>query len=378
MDSKGYYKTLGVAENASDEEIKKAYRKLALQYHPDRWINGTEEEKKTAEDKFKQLNEAYSVLSDKEKRQQYDSGMSGNWQNMGGFDPFDIFKKHFGGQNPFSDLHFDFGFGSWDTNGDFQSNPIERGGDIDINMKLTMAEANSGVTKTVSYQVHEKCAECNGTGLGKDGKKKICNLCGGAGRVRSWKRIGLASFGTDAPCPDCNGTGTVITNPCKKCNGTGISDNLRTETINITIPVGIAPGETLVVQGYGEPAPGTNGIRGDLKIHMDIDMPDGYSFMNNMGGVVYHMEIPFYDAMLGCEKDVLFPSGETRKVKIDKNTGNGTVISYANQGMKLKNGKAMSTFDVKVIHKTMRPLTEKQEEILREFKKVTENGNQET
>ena len=221
MDSKGYYKTLGVAENAGDEEIKKAYRKLALQYHPDRWINGTEEEKKTAEDKFKQLNEAYSVLSDKEKRQQYDSGMSGNWQNMGGFDPFDIFKKHFGGQNPFSDLHFDFGFGSWDTNGDFQSNPIERGGDIDINMKLTMAEANSGVTKTVSYQVHEKCAECNGTGLGKDGKKKICNLCGGAGRVRSWKRIGLASFGTDAPCPDCNGTGTVITNPCKKCNGTG-------------------------------------------------------------------------------------------------------------------------------------------------------------
>ena len=373
MDNKGYYKILGVAENASDEEIKKAYRKLALQYHPDRWINGTDAEKKTAEDKFKQLNEAYSVLSDKQKRQQYDSGMDGEWHNMGGFNPFDFFKKHFGGQNPFADMHFDFG--GWDSNGDFQSRPIVKGADIDINMNLTMGEANAGVSKTVSYEIHEKCSECGGTGLGKGGKIETCPHCNGTGLYKNIQHMGFTTVVTQSPCPYCNGTGKTVKNPCKKCNGTGISDKTRTETINISIPVGIAPGETLIVQGYGEFASGNTGQRGDLKIHMSIDMPKGYSFMNNMGGVQYTMEIPFYDAILGCEKEVLFPSGKKQVIKIDKNTKNGRIYSHANEGMKLKDGKARSSFDIKVNYTIPDKLSKKQEEILKEFKNVTENGN---
>ena len=109
MDKKGYYKILGVSENATDEELKKKYRSECLKWHPDRWVNGTDEEKKTAEDKFKQLNEAYSVLSDKQKRQAYDSGMDGEWHDMGGFNPFEFFKQHFGGRSPFGDLNFNFG-----------------------------------------------------------------------------------------------------------------------------------------------------------------------------------------------------------------------------------------------------------------------------
>lgn len=373
MDNKGYYKTLGVAENATDDEIRSKYKKLALQWHPDRWVNGTDEEKKTAEDKFKQLNEAYSVLSDKQKRQQYDSGMEGNWQNMGGFDPFEFFRQHFSGTS-FTGGFPGFDFGGWDSEGNFQSKPVSRGADIDVNLTLTMAEANSGVSKTITYEMHDKCPECNGTGVGPGGKVETCPHCHGTGQLKNVQKVGFAQIVTQTQCPYCGGKGKTIKNPCLKCNGTGISDKTRTETITITTPVGIAPGETLVVQGFGEYPRGGDGQRGDLKIHVSLLMPDGYSFMNNMGGVIYNMEVPFYDAMLGFEKEVLFPSGQTKKVKIDKGTKNGHVYSFRNEGMKLKDGQVWSSFDVKIIHKTPDKINKKQEEILKEFKKVTENG----
>ena len=371
MDNKGYYKTLEVPENASDEEIRSKYKKLALKWHPDRWVNGTEEEKKTAEDKFKQLNEAYSVLSDKKKRQAYDSGADGQWQDMGGFNPFDIFTQHFGGKNPFSDF---FG-GGWDENNDYQSNQIKKGKDIDVNITLTMEEANNRVSKAISYEIHEKCHECNGTGLGKDGKIETCPHCNGSGMYRNTKRMGYTTVVTQSTCPYCNGTGKTVKNPCQKCGGTGISTEKKTENITITIPLGVSPGEILIVQGYGEYPEGGEGVRGDLKIHVSIDMPMGYSFIDNYGGVEYQMEIPFYDAMLGCEKEVLFPSGEKRKLKIAKNTKNDTVYSYSNEGMRLKDGKSMSSFNVRVSYTTPISLSKKQEEILKQFKNITENGN---
>ena len=268
MDNKGYYKILGVSENATDEELKKKYRSECLKWHPDRWINGTEEEKKTAEDKFKQLNEAYSVLSDKQKRQEYDSGMDGQWQDAGGFNPFDIFKQHFGGKNPFSDF---FG-GGWDNDNNFQSNPIPRGDDIDINITLTMAEANNGISKQIQYEYHEQCDECHGTGLGKGGKIETCPHCNGTGMYRNTQRMGFTTVVTQSACPYCNGTGKTVKNPCPKCGGTGISSKKKRENITITIPVGVAPGETLVVQGYGEYPEGGEGVRGDLRIHISTAM----------------------------------------------------------------------------------------------------------
>lgn len=373
MDSKGYYKILGVAENASDDEIKKAYRSGAIKWHPDRWVNGTDEEKKTAEEKFKQLNEAYSVLSDKQKRQEYDSGMDGEWHDMGGFNPFDIFKQHFGGKNPFGD--FGFNFGGFDGDGNFQSKPIMKGDDVNININLTMQEANANTSKTVTYEIYEKCKKCGGTGLGKGGKIDNCPHCNGTGMYRNTQRMGFTTVVTQSPCPYCNGTGKTIKNPCPECNGTGLSSKKSKETVTLSIPVGVAPGEILIVPGYGEYPTGGEGVRGDLKIHVFIELPRGYSFMNNFGGVQYQMEIPFYDAMLGCEKEVVFPSGEKRKVTVGKNTKNGTVYTNPGEGMKLKDGKARSSFDVKVVYTIPSSINKEQEEILRQFKNITENGN---
>ena len=371
MDKKGYYKILGASENATEDELKKKYRAECMKWHPDRWVNGTDEEKKTAEENFKKLNEAYSVLSDKQKRQAYDSGMDEQWQDAGGFNPFDIFKQHFGGKDPFSDF---FG-GGWDDDNNFRSDPIKRGKDIDIDITLTMEEANKGLTKSISYEIHEKCGACGGTGLGKGGKIETCPHCKGSGIYRNTQRMGFTTVVTQSECPHCHGSGKVKKNPCPECGGTGISGKKRRENITITIPVGVAPGETLVVQGYGEYPEGGEGVRGDLMIRTSIDMPKGYSFSNNYGGVQYKMEIPFYDAMLGCEKEVMFPSGERRKIKVGKNTKNGTVYSHQGEGMKLKDGKARSSFDIKVVYTIPESLGKKQEEILKEFKKITENGN---
>lgn len=376
---KEYYEILGLTEEESklpwdsfQEICKKKYRVNALKFHPDRWVNGTDEEKKTAEDKFKQLNEAYSVLSDKQKRQAYDSGMDGEWHDMGDFNPFDIFEKHFGsnpfgGFNPFS--------GMWDDGGNFRSKPVKRGNDVTASITLTMEEANKGVSKTISYDIHEKCGACGGTGLGKDGKIVTCPYCNGTGIYKDTRRMGFTTVVTQSPCHHCNGTGKKVENPCPECGGTGLSRNLKKETVTISIPVGVAPGEMLVVQGRGDYPEGGEGIRGDLKLYVSIDMPGGYSFSNNMGGVQYQMEIPFYDAMLGCERDVKFPSGEVKKIKINKNTKNGTTYTHQGEGMKLKDGKARSSFDIKVSYTIPDSINKKQEEILKDFKNITENGN---
>ena len=365
MDNKGYYKTLEVPENATDDQIRSQYKRLALKWHPDRWVNGTDEEKKTAEDNFKKINEAYSVLSDKQKRQQYDSGIEGDWSNAGGFDPFEFIRKHFGGMGPFGD----FGMGDGGP-----AQPANRGYDVDVNLTLTMDEANNGVSKDITYEIREKCEKCNGTGFGKDGRMETCPHCNGRGRYVQYKQSAFGGhFQIDTPCPFCNSTGKTMKNPCPECGGSGLSRKTRKETVGITIPVGIAPGETLVVQGLGEHPERNDGVRGDLRIHVTIAMPHGYQFMDNMGGVKCEMDVPFYDAMLGCEKQVLFPNGKVQTIKIDGGTKNGRTYSYKGEGMRLKDGKARSSFDVVVNYTTPDGLTKKQEELLKEFKKISEN-----
>ena len=378
---KEYYEILGLTEEESklpwsefEPLCKKKYRNLALRFHPDRWVNGTEEEKKTAEEKFKKLNEAYSVLSDKEKRQAYDMGINGGFQQgPQGFDPEEFFKKHFGGRNPFADF-----FGGHDPDMDFQfdngfSN-VKRGDDVTAQLNLTMEEANTGARKQIIYNIHKQCDECHGTGLGKGGKIGKCHYCNGTGKLKTTQRIGLATFVQQGPCPHCHGTGEEIINPCQKCGGTGLSSEMETASIWLDIPVGIAPGETLTVLGMGDRC-GGDGQRGDLNIRINIIMPEGYSFIDNMGGVEYLMDVPFYDAILGCEREVTFPSGEKRKIKIEKNTEQGKTFTYQDQGMKLKNGKSRSDFEVVVNYTTPKTITKEMENILKQFKNVTENGN---
>lgn len=364
MDNKGYYKILEVDEKADEKTLRSQYRKLCLKWHPDRWVNGTDEEKKIAEDNFKKLNEAYSVLSDKDKRQAYDMGIDGNSQQGYGFNPFDIFREHFGNMNGFDG--FDFNFGGFKNQTRQQ---VRRGSDINVTLDITMEEANNGANKTVSYEVHEKCEHCNGTGFGEGGGFETCPHCNGSGMLKETHRQGFMTVVTQTPCPHCGGSGKMIKNPCPHCNGTGFG-KMKNETINITIPVGVGPGQVVCVQGFGDYPQGNNGVRGDLNIQINIVMPEGYSFSDNFGGVEYEMEIPFYDAILGCERDVVFPSGKTKKIKIDKNTRSGEVYSYKNEGMKLKNGIARSSFDVIVNYETPKRLTKEQEELLKEFKNI--------
>ena len=373
MDSKGYYKILDCPENASAEDIKKKYKSLAMKFHPDRWVNGTDEEKKTAEENFKKLNEAYSVLSDPQKRQAYDSGMDGAWQNMGdNIDPFEVFKQHFGQQF----ANFNFGFNGWGDNMN-SGYGTPSGEDIVVQLNITMEEANSTNRdpKTVTYKKHEKCEHCHGTGLGEGGSVETCPHCHGSGRIRDFRRAGMMTMINETVCPHCHGIGEVVKNPCPHCNGTGISTKEEIKTVKVNIPLGVSSGETLIMPGYGEYATRGAGKPGDLKMVVNIIFPDKYVIKDQAGGVRYIMDVPFYDAMLGCEKKVLFPDGTTRKIKIAKNTKNGTAYTYKNEGMKLGDGRSHSSFDVVVNYTIPTAMTKKQEEIIKQYKKITENGD---
>ena len=364
MDSKGYYKTLECQEKATDEEIKKSFRKLSRKWHPDVWVNGTDEEKKTAEENFKKINEAYSVLSDPQKRQSYDMGFdSSNWNGGGDFNPFDMFK------HGFEDDDW-FGFGHR------QQQPLrKKGNDVLVNLNITMEEANNGATKTIAYVVHDKCSYCNGTGLGEGGKVDDCPHCHGTGRLREMRQMGPMTVVNEIPCPHCHGSGKTITNPCPHCNGTGINPIPNTASAVINIPIGVVEGETLVVQGLGDYPERGDGVRGNINIVISVIFPDGYTIKDNAGGVRYKMNIPFYDAILGCEKEVLCPDGTKKKITIGKNTKNGKIFSVKNGGMKLRDGIAHSSFDIVVNYTIPAEINEKQEKILKEFKKLAENGN---
>ena len=370
MDKKGYYKILEVPENATDEQIKSNYKKMALKWHPDRWVNGTEEEKKSAEEKFKQLNEAYSVLSDKNKRMAYDSGVEDGFQTGGpGFNPFDIFKQHFGGMSGFG-INIEDLF-----NNDFSTErPMGGGNNVNISVTITMEEANNGVEKDITYEIHDKCEHCNGTGFGDGGSFETCPHCKGTGNVKSFSKVGFASVMVQTTCPHCKGTGKTIKNPCKHCNGTGMGKTKKV-TRTISIPVGMAPGETMQFIGLGDIPANGNGVNGNLNVKVNVELPAGYSFCDNFGGVEYVLEVPFYDAMLGCEREVMFPNGTRNKIRILENTEDGTEYRFAGEGMRLKDGRARSPFIVTVRYKRMQGLTNKQVEILKEFKNTTENGN---
>lgn len=354
MDIKGYYKTLGVPENASQDEIKKGFKKEALKWHPDRWVNGTDEEKKTAEEKFKQLNEANNVLSDPAKRQAYDMGM------VDGFGP------NTGQTDPFEDFFNRFGMGGQKRK---RQKPIIKGETIQVRVTLTMEEANNGVRKKIQIPVNKPCSHCGGTGHEKDGRIENCQYCGGSGLYRQTQVQGFATMSFETTCPYCNGTGTKIVNPCKHCFGSGLEMNKTAETIELDIPAGLAPGDNINVQGAGGYPPNNNGIRGDCYIEVSVDFPEGYTVDYAFDrSVKYKLKVPFYDSLLGCEKEVLFPNGTKRKVKLDEGTLQGKTYIFRNSGMKMMNGTTPGNFIVEVEYTGPEKLTAEQKDILKQFK----------
>lgn len=285
MASKDYYEVLGLSKGASDDEIKKAYRKLAMKYHPDR-----NQGNKEAEEKFKDINEAYQVLSDPQKKANYDQFGSADF-NGGGFGGFG--GGGFSGMGGFEDI-FDSFFG-----GGFSSrrrNGPERGADLEYTVSLTFEEAVFGVEKEISITRNEKCDTCAGSGAKPGTDSKTCDKCGGTGQVRVQRNTPLGSFVSTSTCDKCGGSGKVIDEPCTTCHGKGTVR--KNKKIKINIPAGVDTGNVLPLRGQGEPGK-NGGPNGDLYINIRVSSHKNFE---RRGFDIYIKEhISFGKAVLGTE-----------------------------------------------------------------------------
>lgn len=344
-----YYEVLGVAKGASLDEIKNAYRKLAMQWHPDRWVSGTDAEKRTAEEKFKEAAEAYAVLSDPDKKAKYDqfgfAGVDGQAgpDFSGGFGNLeDILKDLFGGAfGGFSG--FGGGFGGFSGFGGPSSQPrVHRGRDIRTSVKLTLEEIARGCEKEVTIERNRPCPDCDGRGTRNASDVKTCPTCKGSGQVQ---HIANSLFGrtvTYSTCPQCGGEGHVVTNPCRRCNGTGLER--RRETVKVRIPAGVENGMQITVRGEGHAA-SHNGTNGDLLLVIN-EVPHGQLTRDGQN-LFYTQVLSVMDAMLGTEIPVPCLDG-TVKVKVEPGTQSGTVVRLRGRGLPAVQGYGSGTGDLYV------------------------------
>lgn len=341
-EKRDYYEVLGVAKTASADEIKKAYRTAAMKWHPDRWVEGTEAEKKTAEEKFKEASEAYSVLSDPDKKAKYDqygfAGVDGQGAPdfSGGFgDLDDILKDLFGGG--FGGFGGGFGGGQ----GRAQQR-VMKGRDIRTRIRLTLEEIASGVEKEITIERNRPCPDCGGRGTKNASDVKTCPTCNGTGQTQ---RVVNSLFGrtvTYSTCPQCGGEGKVISNPCRTCGGTGLVR--RRETVKVRIPAGVEDGMQLTIKGEGHAAP-HNGVNGDLLVIIE-EIP--HSTLKRDGkNLFYSTVISVTDAILGTEITVPCLDG-SYKVKVDAGTQSGTVMKLRGKGLPAVSGYGSGIGDLYV------------------------------
>ena len=342
-----YYEVLGVTKSASADEIKSAYRKLALKWHPDRWVNGTDAEKKTAEEKFKEASEAYSVLSDPDKKAKYDqfgfAGVDGQAgpDFSGGFGNLndilnDLFGGGFGGFGGFGN----FGFGG--SSSGRTGTRVPRGRDIRTRVRLTLEEINKGCEKEVTLTRNITCPDCGGKGTKNASDVKTCPDCNGTGQVQRYANTLFGRTVTYTTCSRCGGEGKIVTNPCHTCSGSGLVR--KQQTVKVKIPAGVENGMQLTVTGEGHAAP-RGGINGDLLVVIEeIENPDIKRDGNNL---FYSKIISVTDAMLGTEISVPCLDGGY-KVKIEPGTQSGTVLRLKGKGLPSVNGYGSGRGDMYV------------------------------
>lgn len=316
---KDYYKILGVSKDASKDDIKKAFRKLSIKYHPDR-----NQGDKKAEDKFKEVAEAYEVLGDDEKRKQYDNPASNfdfrtsGGPDFGGMDIDDIL-RHFGGFGGFDG--FDFGE---------ERKPRQVvGTNIQITFQLTLEELFNGVTKKIKYNRFELCNECGGSGLTSNSRKRTCKSCGGTGTVFQSGGFGGFNMRMTSTCPQCGGKGYVIENPCKKCNGHGVVQ--ASTEVEIKINKGAANGQIFQFAGLGNFPPHGNGTPGSLLVRA-VQKPDE-RFERNGDDLYFTLEIPVLKGIIGGETNIETIDGKTITAKIPQGTEDGTQLRFKGYGM---------------------------------------------
>ena len=359
-----YYEVLGVGKSADEKEIKKAYRKLAMKYHPDR-----NPDNKEAEEKFKEINEAYEVLSDETKRRNYDQfGHEGvNGQGFGG--------QGFGGgfgsggfEDIFGDIFGDMFGGGFGGSGRQRRRGPERGADIRQNITIDFEEAAFGKKASIKINRSEECDKCSGTGSKPGTSKKTCPTCNGAGEVRTVQRTPFGNIASSRPCGTCGGEGEIIESPCDKCHGTGSTRKVK--TIEVDIPAGIDDGQMIKLAGQGEVG-SKGGPRGDLYIVVNIR---NHSLFTRDGYDVYlEMPISFSQVALGGEIEVPTLDGKV-VYNVPAGTQTGTVFRLREKGIKKLRGNTRGDQYVKVVVETPKNLTDRQKELLRELAK--ESGDE--
>lgn len=355
MANKDYYQILGVEKNATDDEIKRAFKKSALKYHPDR-----NPDDKEAEEKFKEINEAYQVLSDPEKRQKYDqfgtadfngSGFGGFEGGFGGFDFGDIFGDIFGG-----------GFGGFGGFGSSsRKDAPRRGADLEYTLNLTFEEAVFGVEKEIVVTRKENCSVCHGTGAKAGTTPKTCPKCGGTGQIRVQRQTPIGVIASTSTCSECRGKGTIIEEPCPNCHGTGKERKRR--TIKINVPAGVDTGNVMPLRGQGE-AGENGGPAGDLYINIKVAPHNIFK----RKGYDIHIEthISFANAALGIELTVPTVHGNV-KYKVPQGTQPGTIFRLKGKGVPKVNSQGQGDQYVKVIVDVPKTLNDKQVEALKLF-----------
>lgn len=354
MAKRDYYEVLGVEKSASAADIKKAYRKVAMQYHPDRQTGKSDAEKKDAEEKFKEAAEAYSVLSDEQKRQQYDQfgfngpggfGGSGGFGGFGGagFDINDILNSVFGSG-------FDFGggrssgFGGFGGFGGGGGHAVQRGSDLKLKVRLNMEEVAKGVTKKFKVKKMVSCNHCHGSGS-EDGQMNTCSSCGGTGYVVKKVNSFFGMMQSQSPCPACHGQGKTIKNKCKECNGQGVVQG--DEIIEVNIPAGVDNGMVLTVSGKGNAGP-RNGVNGDIQVIIEVEPHK--DLIREDCNLIYNLLLDFPTAALGGTAEIPTVDGRV-KIKIEPGTQPGKVMRLRGKGLPQlsSNGYSYGTGDL-IVH----------------------------
>ena len=373
-EKRDYYEVLGIGKNATDAEIKSAYRKLAKKYHPD--LNPGD---KTAEEKFKEVNEANDVLSDPEKRKRYDQfgfagvdpnygagqggyggGFGGGFGGAGGVDLGDIFGDLFGG-----------GFGGFGGSSRANPNAPRKGHDIQASVILTFEEAAHGCTKKVTLNRQQTCPDCNGSGCEPGSSPETCTQCNGRGYVVTQQRTPFGVMQSQQPCPHCGGRGTIIKNPCKTCRGTGKTSARK--TLEVKIPAGIDDDQNIALRGQGDA--GTNGgPAGDVIVHVTVKTDnvferDGYD-------VYVRVPITYSQAVLGAEIEVPTVDGKVAQ-KIPEGTQSGTKFRLRGQGIQYLNGRGRGDQYVIVDVEIPKKLNRTQRETLNAFEDSLKDDNYE-
>jgi molecular chaperone DnaJ len=352
--AKDYYASLGVSKSANEDEIKKAYRKLAMQYHPDKNPGNKE-----AEEKFKEISEAYAVLSDPDKRKKYDT--YGSADDMGGFGGSGGFD--FSGFGGFSDIFNEFfgGSGGQGSRGGSRKSSFQGadGADLRYNLSMSLKDVYYGIEKKISFQTFVFCSPCGGSG-GKDGSKPVtCKTCKGSGSVRRQQGF----FVIETPCGSCGGSGGMVAEKCSSCRGEGRIS--KEKVLSVKIPAGVIDGQRIRLSGEGE-AGVRGGRTGDLYVFVSISK---HEFFEREGDdLMCAVTIPFTDAILGGEIEIPLIQGSKERVKIPEGVQYGEILTLQDKGLPILNTKRFGRLKVKFVIETPIKLSSEQKDLIAKFK----------